>query len=339
MFIRDDESPNIVRRIFNMYLEDGKGVDAIANQIDKEGIVTPGMLKGKRNAGKHWLGSTVNYILSNPAYEGDLVQHKEETIGIYTKKRKGIEEPIVIKNAHEGIISIDTFNETQRLMERRAAGARPTPALHLFTDFIICGKCRKRYWYRSAGNRYICESYAKFGKRVCSANAIREDVLIEIIKKDLKSMVEKYNAENEIGDDIGNYLKSKMYSIKTEKDMLISKKEKYEDSKISLILSKDMKQSGNMKEYTYFNSKILSFQDKDGEMILAPRFVKRSAKNYRYDNKRQILQKKCISCGEYIDVQNLENGKFIDAHDELLIYYFDRLKNLHKFFIFLLYIT
>lgn len=115
-------------------------------------------------------------------------------------------------------------------------------ALHLFTDFILCGKCGKRYWYRSAGNRYICGSYAKFGKRVCSANAINEDVLIEIIKKDLKSMVEKYNTENEIGDDIGNYLKSKLYSIKTEKDMLISKKEKYEESKTSLILSKAMKE-------------------------------------------------------------------------------------------------
>jgi DNA invertase Pin-like site-specific DNA recombinase len=242
LFIRDDESPSIVRRIYKMYLEDGRGVDAIANQLDKEGIVTPGMLKGKRNAGKHWLGSTVNYILSNPSYKGDLVQHKEETIGIYTKKRKSIEEPIIIKNAHEGIISIDTFNETQRLMERRASGPRPTPALHLFTDFILCGKCGKRYWYRSAGNRYICGSYAKFGKRVCSANAIREDILIEVIKNDLKSMVEKYNAENEKGDDIGNYLKSKMYSIKTEKEMLVSKKEKYEESKTSLILSKAMKE-------------------------------------------------------------------------------------------------
>lgn len=55
-------------------------------------------------------------------------------------------------------------------------------------------------------------------------------------------MVEKYNTENEIGDDIGNYLKSKLYSIKTEKDMLISKKEKYEESKTSLILSKAMKE-------------------------------------------------------------------------------------------------
>lgn len=77
-----------------------------------------------------------------------------------------------------------------------------------------------------------------------------------------------------------------------------------------------------MKEYTYFNSKILSFQDKDSEMIMAPMFVRRSAKNYRFDHTRQILQKKCISCGEYFDVQKLENGKFIDVHDELVIHYF-----------------
>lgn len=77
-----------------------------------------------------------------------------------------------------------------------------------------------------------------------------------------------------------------------------------------------------MKEYTYFNSKILWFQDESDKRIMAPSFVKRAAKNYRFDHLRQILQKKCISCKEFYDVQKYLNGEFIDVHDEQLIHYF-----------------
>lgn len=77
-----------------------------------------------------------------------------------------------------------------------------------------------------------------------------------------------------------------------------------------------------MKDYTYFNSKLLTFHDENSEIVKTPNFVTRAAKNYRYDHSRQVLQKKCIDCGEYYDVQKFENGDFFDIHDESLIHYY-----------------
>lgn len=77
-----------------------------------------------------------------------------------------------------------------------------------------------------------------------------------------------------------------------------------------------------MKEYTYFSSKNLMFKDINDKMVFTPEFVKRSAKNYRYDHNRHILQKKCIGCNKYFDVQEYRDGQFFDSHQELDIHYY-----------------
>lgn len=161
LYVNEDDSPDIVKRIFHLYLKEGKGVDSIAKLLDKENVLPPGLRKGKKNAGIHWHGTSVKYLLTNQAYTGDLIQNKEESIGVFTKKRKKNDNPIIVADAHEAIISHELFEETQRYMAERAHGPRPTPHKHLFTDLIECGQCGKKYWYRSAGNRYICAAYAR----------------------------------------------------------------------------------------------------------------------------------------------------------------------------------
>ena len=77
-----------------------------------------------------------------------------------------------------------------------------------------------------------------------------------------------------------------------------------------------------MKEFTYFNSKLLHFYDENNKTINTPDFVKRAAKNYRFDHTKQILQKKCIECGKYYDVQKFKDGKFSNIHDEMEIHFY-----------------
>ncbi|MDF1617218.1 recombinase family protein [Petrocella sp. FN5] len=242
LYICEDDSPDIVRKIFHLYLREGKGVDSIAKLLDREDVAPPGLRKGKKNAGIHWHGTSIKYILTNQAYTGDLIQNKEESIGVFTKKRKTISSPIIIKNAHEAIISQELFDETQRYMAERAFGPRPTPQKHLFTDLIECGSCGKKYWYRSAGNRYICAAYARHGRSVCSSNAIREDVLIGLIQGELSDLIQQYKINDSLNEEIDEKLKRKVYKVNNEKKLLLAKKEKYEDAKSNLILSKVMKE-------------------------------------------------------------------------------------------------
>lgn len=49
LFIRNDKTPEIVRRIFREYLE-GSGRESIARRLYYEGVKTPADVAGKKNA-------------------------------------------------------------------------------------------------------------------------------------------------------------------------------------------------------------------------------------------------------------------------------------------------
>jgi hypothetical protein len=77
-----------------------------------------------------------------------------------------------------------------------------------------------------------------------------------------------------------------------------------------------------MKDYTYFGPNKLSFLDSNNVEQTVPDLVARAAKNYRYNHATQKLEKKCITCKKYFEVQLYGEGKFWDIHDEEEIHYF-----------------
>ncbi|MDY7217735.1 recombinase family protein [Bacillus subtilis] len=170
LFIRNDETPEIVRRIFREYLE-GSGRESIARRLYYEGVKTPADVAGKKNASDKWNDSTIKLILTNPHYVGDLVQGRTTTVSVTSKKRKkqDKDDMYIIENTHDPIISHDMFEAVQNLMKQRKKFIT-APKLHLFTNILFCADCGKGMWYRSnRPNGYICGNYARHGKKACSA--------------------------------------------------------------------------------------------------------------------------------------------------------------------------
>lgn len=120
LYVRQDNTPNIVKRIFKDYFS-GKGFDRIARELYEEGIPTPGQVAGKSDATDKWHGSSVRLILENPNYTGDLVQGRSETISVTTNRRnkKEIEDYIITTNSHEAIITKTDFEAVQQLIKSR----------------------------------------------------------------------------------------------------------------------------------------------------------------------------------------------------------------------------
>jgi site-specific DNA recombinase len=85
--IRNDDTPNIVRRIFTEYIG-GKGMDSIAKSLTAEKIPTPSQVAKKSNASPLWHSSTIKNILNNQHYCGNLVQNRTETVSVTTTKRR-----------------------------------------------------------------------------------------------------------------------------------------------------------------------------------------------------------------------------------------------------------
>lgn len=98
----------IVRKIFELYLN-GFGVRKIKKYLEENGIKT---VTGK----DVWSTSTIDRILSNEKYVGDVLMQKSFTEDFLTGKRKKNEGELnmyFIENDHEAIISREIFEKVQ----------------------------------------------------------------------------------------------------------------------------------------------------------------------------------------------------------------------------------
>lgn len=99
LFVKDDFTPSIVRRIFREYLS-GIGFDAIARNLYNDDIPTPSQVACIKSASSKWNGSSVRCILENPHFIGNLVQGRTTTKSVTSTKRNTAsnEDLIVIEN-------------------------------------------------------------------------------------------------------------------------------------------------------------------------------------------------------------------------------------------------
>lgn len=235
LFIRDDSTPDIVRRIFQEYIE-GKGFDGIARGLYNEGIPTPSQLRGMANAGDKWHGSTIKKILMNPHYTGALVQCRD-TKPTVTDSRQllSISDFVIVENIHEPIISLDTFNTVQDLIISRQR-IRPQQEVHLFTNTAFCADCGRGLHFKKNRKGYVCGNYNKHGKKACSEHFIKESQLAEIILEDIRSIASKLNLNSVVDslskkvDKVSTSTKKRLGKI--EKSITDSKNDKVRLTKL-----------------------------------------------------------------------------------------------------------
>lgn len=189
----DDETPSIVQRIFSLYQEGTLGMQAIANLLNKEKFATPGQTQGRRNGNEFWCQSTIEYILTNPVYVGDLVAQREQaaTLGSTKRKKKDTDEQVILKNNHPPLISREQFQVVQDLIKRRSHN-KVSGLPNLFTYLMFCADCGsgmhcvKRPYGKT---HYMCGKYKLRGKGQCSRHSIYEHELIELIVTDIKRLM------------------------------------------------------------------------------------------------------------------------------------------------------
>ena len=176
------EEVGTVRRIFQLYLE-GYGKQAIANILFKEGV--PSCLGGE------WVATTIQNILQNEKYIGDLLLQKNFIADHITKinrRNRGELPQYFISNDHEPIISREMFDAVQKEHERRLAKySGVTGKTSELTSLIKCGICGKSYRRKKATARMLwcCATYNRRGKKYCASNSIPETVLQDACRQAL----------------------------------------------------------------------------------------------------------------------------------------------------------
>lgn len=197
--IINHEQADIVRRIFQMYLNEGKGSFKIAETLNHEGL-----LGGRKNP---WSAHRIRDIIRNRAVVGDIVYGTKrykyvEDVENGGKKSQTVYLPenewAVCENAHEPIIDRVSFGKAQKLLDSRKTGQCFRHAVHPLTGKLICGKCgqgmvgQKRSYKNHNYVYYICKTYHKYGRSACSQANINASKIEPVVIEELKARITQY---------------------------------------------------------------------------------------------------------------------------------------------------
>lgn len=246
--IIDPEAAEIVKEIFAKSAA-GVGRTSIARSLNARAIPNPTEYKrlcgenykcgvGKNNS-TLWRYYTITHILTNQMYIGDMVQHRYENPSYKSKHSKPVpkEQWRIVKNTHEPIIDMETWNMVQQRIQENYKPVC-TGAIGVFAGKVKCMYCgytmrtqiSKKIYYLRCGTRYTTN------KSVCQGATIACRFLADIILNELRKIIDIYFNETEVENRIilqNNYQNKKdklTKELKTYNKKIIELKEAVKDT-------------------------------------------------------------------------------------------------------------
>ena len=173
------EEAKLVKRIFQLYIG-GLGFQKISKLLNDEGI--PAM------RAKRWNKQSLQQIIANINYTGDLLLQKTYNENYLTKKTKinrGELDQFFVENDHEAIITRDEYYAALEIRRKRVEyfkldnfKVRTYP----LTGFVRCGNCGKNYNHKRTRytEKWSCVTYQNIGKAECNAKSVPDSELTRI---------------------------------------------------------------------------------------------------------------------------------------------------------------
>lgn len=210
--IPNEVTAPFVRSIFAWKLE-GLSIPQILDRLEAANAPIPETLQRVDNNldGVNtvcWSKSTLFSILKNPAYVGDFVVGRSRKAIYAGLKETQIKDPAewyITSDAHEGLVSRETFQAVQNMMElvsderkmkMEKSKANRDSLIDLFDGKMFCADCKQRmYFHRHKIDKdkrgrwlahYECSTYV--GRRAvrCTAHRTRSDAIEEKVLRALQ---------------------------------------------------------------------------------------------------------------------------------------------------------
>lgn len=246
--IIDEEAARIVKKIFEWKVNDGMGNLSICHKLNEMGILNPTGYKKKMLNQNYknskilqedysWCPSTVRNILKNDVYIGNITQGKRKVKSYKIHKVEQVpkEQWITVKNMHEAIIDEELFYKAQSL-NKVDTRVQNNGVLSIWAGILKCADCEramhKKYCINKNGKRYeyyICGTYRKKSKQLCTKHTIKEEILEEIVLQTIRLHIDLLVDVNKILEDNIN---KKMEEVENEKIEKIKKTKKDEVEKV-----------------------------------------------------------------------------------------------------------
>lgn len=249
--VLDEYAAEVVRGIFVLKMK-GYSSKSIADYLNHEGILSPAEYKKsqglnyksglKRASDSKWSATSIQNILSNPIYIGDLVQGKRGTPNYKNKKMRLRDEAdwVVVENNHEPIVDRFLYMAVQHITARDTRTSPDSRMVFPLSGVLFCADCERAMVRRSVTKAqkkfyyYVCSTNKK--GHGCSSHAFEqgklERVVLNAIQRQVELVVKLDNLISELSQ-------SDILAVKVRKlDLMIAEKHReldgYQDFRLKL---------------------------------------------------------------------------------------------------------
>ena len=298
------EEAEIVKLVFELYTNN-VGPGDIARLLEQKGYKTS---RGKTK----WYYSTIEGIITNEKYCGDLLLQKSVTTDFLKHKRvknDGLAHQYFIQDNHEPIVDRETWDKAQVILAKNSMKFRGTnkdcrkyTSRYPFSGLLICNECgdtyKRRQWtqgYKTPRIVFQCNHYISGYKSTrCKNKPISEDIVAKTVCEVINKI---YLQDNSTFSKMFEIIKKHIHliDVDAERDEL-KKQQRIIDSEIDDIIQKksratsdveqdmlDRKYRERIADYNDIEQKILDLDDKEKESDFA---------KLRMEEIREILKNK-----------------------------------------------
>ena len=198
------EQADVVRMIFDMYVNQDMGRPSISYRLDELGIKPP--------KGQKWSPYTMKGLLENIHYIGKVKWNWRKTVTIVedseiikTRPKARIGEYLIYEGRHDGIISEELFNAAQEKTGRNPRVKEKTKVRNPLAGLVYC-RCGRsmslRFYKHKDGTerspaRLLCED-----QKHCGTGSVLYDEMLDRVASILAECIEDFEIrlKNDTGD-------------------------------------------------------------------------------------------------------------------------------------------
>lgn len=173
------EKAEIIRLIFDSYVNKGMSMHSIENMLNELKIKAP--LKDR------WNKFTIADMLINPVYMGKIrwnyrtnVRSWEDRQTVVSRPRKSLDECILVDGKHEAIISEELFWSAYNRKSKNAPIKKSTELKNPFAGIFYCAKCGKAMKFRQGDPRNV-PRFECTNMKYCGNGSVTYDDLMKSV--------------------------------------------------------------------------------------------------------------------------------------------------------------
>ena len=193
--LEPDENADIVRMIFDLYVNQDMTYLQIARKLDAMGA--------KPQKGDKWNKTSIRWILKNVHYDGKVCFNRtRSTTSIENGQRvtrkllQPQDEVIIAEGKHQALVDHETFLKAQEKLNANPPAKQGYPLKNPFAGILYCAGCGKamaQHPYKKAEHRYDCRNRPRCYKSV-KMSEVEEAVIAVLEQSELPNLQAKWKS-------------------------------------------------------------------------------------------------------------------------------------------------